>query len=669
MRLATKTYYITGSFAVLFIIMGSIGFWGIKNLVSVLDYIVGPAWSTADGAMEGTIGLQAQVLYTNQYLTGDNSAKEKITEAIDTANSAIGRLKAAKIIGINDIKKLAGFQKRYGDNRIAVMDSYDKFQVSLKTFKDNTSLFVELGEVLEERGDGAIEELVKNPNKRISWNNGLQNKWQAADGGMEANIALLSTLYHIERYIGGGPSTDILTDINDAISFQHEASEEMLSTGHFDIPAPSFYKGKTMKQAYLELFTNHQAFITELLANYDQYYQYYMAYLASSVELLDFMEEFEEKGDSAVEGQSEIVTSTETTAMSLTLITLVVGLGLVGFIGFIMTRLIIYPLRKIIHSVHNIAQGDGDLTKKTNITTDDEIGELSTNIDLFISQLHGIVQETHAASSEIKNTIESSNENTYKIGADIQDIHGLSNEVAVANEEMSNTATSIAENCAQASTSADSVTMLTSHGQEVVSSVASGMQVVVNNVADSSAKISSLKEQADKIGQIISVIEGISEQTNLLALNAAIEAARAGEQGRGFAVVADEVRTLAKRTADSTHEISEVIGRIQQDTNSAFQSMSTCEQDVSSNNELSVKAGEALEEINKNISELTSMINQVAVAAEQQSVTINEINEKSHNIATKVENISEGSEQSKVLASEMNESTEHVTQALSKFKL
>ncbi|MBL3599909.1 MAG: hypothetical protein JMN25_08570 [gamma proteobacterium endosymbiont of Lamellibrachia anaximandri] len=183
------------------------------------------------------------------------------------------------------------------------------------------------------------------------------------------------------------------------------------------------------------------------------------------------------------------------------------------------------------------------------------------------------------------------------------------------------------------SESARSASEQAQSGRDIVSRTASGMNTIATTVSDSSALISELKRRGEEIGNVINVINGIAEQTNLLALNAAIEAARAGEQGRGFAVVADEVRTLAGRTSEATKEISQMVEKIQLDTSKSVKSMSSVNDQVDSGVELAKKALTAMNKIVQSSDESMQMATSIATAVEQQSATANEVSGSVENMA------------------------------------
>jgi methyl-accepting chemotaxis protein len=210
------------------------------------------------------------------------------------------------------------------------------------------------------------------------------------------------------------------------------------------------------------------------------------------------------------------------------------------------------------------------------------------------------------------------------------DVVSQADTVATAGEEMSATSSDIASNCISAAENAARASEMAKDGASVVMGTITGMERIAKRVKETAASVDTLGNSSEQIGNIIGTIEDIADQTNLLALNAAIEAARAGEQGRGFAVVADEVRALAERTTRATKEISTMISGIQKETRTAVSSMEEGVQEVSRGSEEAAKSGEALNVILGQINEVTAQINQIATAAEEQTATTREISNNVH---------------------------------------
>jgi len=281
---------------------------------------------------------------------------------------------------------------------------------------------------------------------------------------------------------------------------------------------------------------------------------------------------------------------------------------------------VLKPLHDLSAISHNIAQGEGDLTKRVPVGNgSDEITGLARDFNLFIQKMHGALSLVNQATNRLaRSTIElSSTADNVVRAAEGQESRAVQSASAV--EEMTMTAGEVARNSTEAARIAQETAETARSGQEVMTQTVSGMQQVSEAVVQAANIITTLGRSSDQIGEIVRVIEDIADQTNLLALNAAIEAARAGEQGRGFAVVADEVRKLAERTTKATKEIGDMIRQIQQDTKSAVASMDQGTNQVGHGVDLATKTGEALSKIHSMINSTAGMIQQIASAAEEQS--------------------------------------------------
>ncbi len=303
------------------------------------------------------------------------------------------------------------------------------------------------------------------------------------------------------------------------------------------------------------------------------------------------------------------------------------GLWMVGIIAvflgavyWLVHLFVLKPLHALTAISRDIAQGDGDLTKRVPVGRgSDEIAELGRYFNFFIEKMHRAFSLVNQATNRLAtSTIQlSSTADGVVHAAKGQDARVIQSASAV--EEMTMTAGEVARNSNEASRIAQETADTARSGQEIMTQTVDGMQKISQAVVEAANIIMTLGRSSDQIGQIVRVIEDIADQTNLLALNAAIEAARAGEQGRGFAVVADEVRKLAERTTKATKEIGDMIRQIQQDTKSAVASMDQGTNQVEKGVELANTTGQALSNIQSMINSTAEMIHQIANAAEEQS--------------------------------------------------
>lgn len=291
----------------------------------------------------------------------------------------------------------------------------------------------------------------------------------------------------------------------------------------------------------------------------------------------------------------------------------------------VIIRSIMKPLNNMLHSIKDLAEGEGDLTRRIEVTTKDELGEMAGYLNQAWDRLDHMIARIVEYSVQVEVYAGQMALESHKIVRGSRAISGQSSGVATASEEMSATSNDIARNCVSAADNSQTAQQVAAGGQQVVQKTIDRMSALRGDMESSSEVISRLGASSERIGQIAGTIQDIADQTNLLALNAAIEAARAGEQGRGFAVVADEVRALAERTSRATHEIDDMIKAIQSDTGRAVEAMERSVQGVEVGVREANESGDALGQIMGQIGDVTTQISMIATAAEEQTATTHEI--------------------------------------------
>ncbi|WP_429041462.1 methyl-accepting chemotaxis protein [Aeromonas media] len=351
-----------------------------------------------------------------------------------------------------------------------------------------------------------------------------------------------------------------------------------------------------------------------------------------------------------------------------------VGLTLVLLLVFSALLIAIFnylfaDLGRVSKALADIAHGEGDLTVQIVAQSRDEVGLLAQNFNLFVARLHGIVSRLRDVTVEL-----AAQSRTQAAGAEerSQRVRQQQDEivmVATAVTEMASATQEIAGNAEFAATTSGDAVRLAVAGQSQVGQSQRSISGLAGEVADASQTIHELDGHAHKISGILATISGIAEQTNLLALNAAIEAARAGEQGRGFAVVADEVRVLSRRTHDSTAEIQQMIEALQQTTRRAVGGMETSRQLAGTSVEDAEAANQSLARINEAIGAISDMATQIAAAAEEQTSVTGEISRNTENIRHVSQTLAEQAKVEAAQAAELKSLTERLEQEIGRFRL
>ncbi|PAU56828.1 methyl-accepting chemotaxis protein [Pseudomonas indica] len=333
------------------------------------------------------------------------------------------------------------------------------------------------------------------------------------------------------------------------------------------------------------------------------------------------------------------------TVVSSIVVIAVILLVLLGIAGLALSNSILRPLQQIKDNLDDIAAGDGDLTHRLPVNSHDELGELAGSFNRFVEKIHGLVRQIVEMTGQLTSLVGEVSAQAQRSEQAMERQRHETDQVATAINEMSAAANEVARSAQNAAEAARQTDQEGQAAKKVVDGSIQRIHALVDDIRKSGVSLDSLQQDVQSIVSVLGVIRSIAEQTNLLALNAAIEAARAGEAGRGFAVVADEVRALASRTQQSTQEIQGMIDRLQQGTQEAVTAMRRSSEAGDTTSEQANQAGSSLDAIAQLIGTINAMNAQIASAAEEQTAVAEEINRSVHQIAVAVDSVADETQQ------------------------
>ncbi|CAD6364006.1 methyl-accepting chemotaxis protein [Shewanella putrefaciens] len=351
---------------------------------------------------------------------------------------------------------------------------------------------------------------------------------------------------------------------------------------------------------------------------------------------------------------------------------LLIALLLTGFTAFIImiaAHRMVVPIQKMAENLNDIAKGEGDLTKRLLVKGEDEIAQLGQSFNLFVDKLQTIIGDVASATTKVKEAANAIHDQTKVMSSQLISHNNETDQVVTAITEMSSTASEVAQNTTQVAEATQAATGDVANAQRCVDASLEEIAGLMEQINHAAGSIQSLSEQSQKINSVLSVIGGIAEQTNLLALNAAIEAARAGEQGRGFAVVADEVRNLASRTQASTLEINEMLSALHKLVAQAVKTMEDSQQSCVRSVASSRAISESLGSVTSAVTAINNMSTQIATAATEQSSVTEEINRNVYAIQEIVNELLHSSQDAARISQTVSQEGTNLGKLVGQFKI
>ena len=599
--------------------------------------------------------LSKEEQHKTDYLAGLKSLREELA-ALAAMPAVKDDLSAQELLASidQDINRFQGFEATMLE--LAVDDTKNFPAIGISAQNMNP-LARQMGQLLSEMTLAEEQESASEERRQVLFLiSNLRLYWANVVNGVRAFLAFRgeASLANINTYRDGFVSKlNELADMGDVLNFEQSTAVEEIQ----NLQSRYFASVDEMVKVHSSERWRTDAYLirTELGD----------AVAGIKRKLGEFIDREQAAAAAASEQLVDEITGTQTFVSGLLIIGLVIGV-----LGAAMVSLaIVQPLKAAVAAMEDIAEGEGDLTRTLAVRGKDEIAQLARAFNTFNGKIRDLISQVANSTAQLAASAEQVSVITEQTNSGVQSQQVETDQVATAMNEMTATVQDVAHNAMTAAEAATRADEQAAQGRHVVARTMDAIDGLASEVEKAAGVIQKLEADSEQIGTVLDVIRGIAEQTNLLALNAAIEAARAGEQGRGFAVVADEVRTLASRTQESTQEIQDMIERLQGGARDAVHVMGDGRSQATRSVEEAANAGHALESITTAVADISRMNNQIAEAARQQGDVAEEVNRNVVTISQIANQTAGGAQQLASASNEMARLASDLQSLVGQFKI
>ncbi|MCB1750221.1 MAG: methyl-accepting chemotaxis protein [Gammaproteobacteria bacterium] len=634
------------SVGLILLITGITSHWVINTLNRALANITGPVLDSMVAVETGIQSVQKQLLSVDGLLIGGRNAdiSDAVQQLDESATNALKMLTSSGRTDSRDLEELSQRMQAFVAARETLTRSHETFVRYEADLSANSAYFEQL--LIDVERLASDQMMIQDLNtaseydlQRAADSTGAgieaeQQRSEPADAARdllviisaagEAKLAILSRLNLYRQFKDNTEDPELKTrsdtifeDLSYAIEtiVEDELFQKIVKRG----PAT----GRSYSQALKELKAQHKLLLQSAMDSFIAMNNAHTRYAAVADELTLQGESLHKSIRSDINTERETLNTLVQTGFNAILIAVVLGLLFALPIYWVTVRSIAKPVTEIRHQLNHIAEGDGDLTVELAVKSNDEIADVARAFNAFSSKLRAMIVTLQSSVDKLVHTSRAIAAVADRTGEEVNHQQQEIASVATAVNELTASFQEVVGSTSQAEEQAKAANDETTKSRDIVQATVTRIKEVVDEVQDATGVVNSLEQKSAEISVVLDVIRGISEQTNLLALNAAIEAARAGEQGRGFAVVADEVRGLAARTHASISEINAIISKVQEGTAQANSVMSSARSKTEASVDPASQASRSLTEVASLVAAISGLNQQIARTAESQHITVN----------------------------------------------